>query len=41
MFNNFGIYNYLNFNKNTNIDKLLSDNDTSPILEDLLIEEGI
>ena len=41
MFNNFGVYNYLNFNKNLNIDKLLSDNDTPPILEDLLIEEGI
>ena len=41
MFNNFGMYNFLNFNKNSNIDKLLSDNDSPPILEDLLIEEGL
>ena len=41
MFNNYDIFNFTDINKNSEIDQKLSDNNNQPILEDLLIEEGI
>ena len=41
MFNDYDIFNFTDINKNSEIDQKLSDNNNQPILEDLLIEEGI
>ena len=41
MFNNNGMFNFTDINKNSEIDEKLSDTNNPPILEDLLIDEGI